>query len=353
MSLEEEFKVAKTGTALSIRESKDKKVAEAGVVQSTGRKWSATEAIQAAEARLRQEEIGGIICHGKQGIGYRPSRLWSREDANGRREQVQKKIRQEEEENRIQRAVGMSKQGAWMNWTNVMSRKISWDDMWKSAPYALKFLICSVYDLLPTPSNLHLWGKREEADCPLCGRRGNLEHILSSCKTALSQGRYRWRHDQVLRELATGIEEAKQEIKVTGTAKFIRFVKESSLSSSKRDNSHGLLPSAGDWRIEVDVGKQLRFPKEIVITRLRPDMVIWSPTTKQVILIELTVPWEERTQEAYERKRLKYQDLMLQCAEAGWRLWCFPVEVGTRGFPGNSLWRMMEMLGLNGKMKKK
>ena len=65
VSLEEEFKVAKTGTALSIRESKDKKVAEAGVVQSTGRKWSATEAIKAAEARLRQEEIGGIICHGK------------------------------------------------------------------------------------------------------------------------------------------------------------------------------------------------------------------------------------------------------------------------------------------------
>ncbi|KAH3861541.1 hypothetical protein DPMN_024473 [Dreissena polymorpha] len=33
-----------------------------------------------------------------------------------------------------------------------------------------------------------------------------MEHILSSCTTALTQGRYRWRHDSVLQELADKLE---------------------------------------------------------------------------------------------------------------------------------------------------
>ncbi|CAB1316356.1 unnamed protein product [Coregonus sp. 'balchen'] len=40
--------------------------------------------------------------------------------------------------------------------------------------------------------------------------------------------------------------------------------------------------------------KQLRFPEEIGSTSLKPDIVFWSRSTKQVqVVIELTVPWEE------------------------------------------------------------
>ena len=53
-------------------------------------------------------------------------------------------------------------------------------------------------------------------------------------------------------------------------------------------------------------------------------------------------------QEAYEKKLLKYQQLFQQCIEAGWRIWYVPVEVGIRGFPGNSLWRMKSLLGIQG-----
>lgn len=38
--------------------------------------------------------------------------------------------------------------------------------------------------------------------------------------------------------------------------------------------------------------KQLKFLKQIAHTSLRPDIVLWSKGTKQVVLIELTVPWE-------------------------------------------------------------
>ena len=53
--------------------------------------------------------------------------------------------------------------------------------------------------------------------------------------------------------------------------------------------------------MRVDLGRQLKFPEEIAITSLRPDIVLWSQSTKQVALIELTVPWEERIEEVHER----------------------------------------------------
>ena len=50
--------------------------------------------------------------------------------------------------------------------------------------------------------------------------------------------------------------------------------------------------------MRADLKKQLKFPEEIAHTNLRPDIVLWSRGTKQVVLIELTVPWEERIEEA-------------------------------------------------------
>ena len=35
----------------------------------------------------------------------------------------------------------------------------------------------------------------------------------------------------------------------------------------------------------------LAFPQHIVITRLHPDIVVWSDQGKEVLLVELTVPW--------------------------------------------------------------
>ena len=88
-------------------------------------------------------------------------------------------------------------------------------------------------------------------------------------------------------------------------------------------------------------------------TTLRPDIVIWSTASKQVLLIELTVPWEERIELAYERKRTKYDDLKEQCEKAGWSTWCAPIEVGCRGFVGKSVWKMSKLLGIKGTARKK
>lgn len=39
-------------------------------------------------------------------------------------------------------------------------------------------------------------------------------------------------------------------------------------------------------------------------------MVLVLETTRQVVLLVLTVPWENRMEEAFERKRAKYEGLV-------------------------------------------
>lgn len=55
-----------------------------------------------------------------------------------------------------------------------------------------------------------------------------MAHILSGCKTALTQGRYRWRHDKVLAVLADILEQErrkKQLAKARPLLSSIAFVK--------------------------------------------------------------------------------------------------------------------------------
>ena len=115
----------------------------------------------------------------------------------------------------------------------------------------------------------------------------------------------------------------------------------------------GLLHKAADWKMIVDLQKQLQFPQDIVETRLTSDMVLLSQSTKQLVLIELNVPWEERTEEAHERKRLKYELLVEQCRAKGWSTRCGAIEVGCRGFLCQSLWNTFRTFEIVGTARKK
>ncbi|GFO43695.1 cathepsin d [Plakobranchus ocellatus] len=100
-------------------------------------------------------------------------------------------------------AVQQPQQDQWTNSDTVIQK--SWNDIWHMVPLRISFLIRSVYDLLPSNANLVRWGKKDDPKCPLCQGRHTTEHVLSSCKVALSQGRYTWRHNRVLQELASVI----------------------------------------------------------------------------------------------------------------------------------------------------
>ena len=70
--------------------------------------------------------------------------------------------------------------------------------------------------------------------------------------------------------------------------------------------ARGILSGACDWELRVDLETKLYFPPEIVITDLRPDVVIFSKKTKTVVIGELTVPWETNMDERHEFKQAKY-----------------------------------------------
>lgn len=99
----------------------------------------------------------------------------------------------------------LAKHGAHTRW-EVPERKLSHRDMINMPETRIKFLVKSVYDLLTTPENKNQWFGSEEV-CKLCGGKGTIGHMLSGCGVALAQGRYKWRHDQVLREVANCMEE--------------------------------------------------------------------------------------------------------------------------------------------------
>ncbi len=139
-------------------------------------------------------------------------------------------------------------------------------------------LIRSTYDTLLCPQNLHQWFGAEET-CPFCITiNASLQHILSGCKTALSQGRYRWRHDLLLRKLAEVAESCRQVANSRPSAParlpiLFAGAGENTNPPRQRETS-GLLSPGSEWTMRVDLGRQLQFTREIVETSLRPDLIM-------------------------------------------------------------------------------
>ncbi|GFO00044.1 reverse transcriptase [Plakobranchus ocellatus] len=126
------------------------------------------------------------------------------------------------------------------------------------APLRISFLIRSVYDLLPSNANLVRWGKKDDPTCPLCQCRQTTEHVLSSCKVALSQEQYTWRHNRVLQELASVISTAKREIYPSSTTSTV-FTTEGGIkkwhggSITIKTHRKGLLGGCNNWVVSADL----------------------------------------------------------------------------------------------------
>ena len=349
----EEYKAGKVRTVMMIAESQDPKVRQAGIRIRTGRKWQAERAVEEAQSRLRHNDIVGTVTSGRLGLGCVRRDSWKAADAVGRRTLVQQEVRKGEEESRQSKAVEMKKQGSWLHWEGVQQRKVTWNEIWRMDGQRLSFLLKSTYDVLPSPTNLVTWGLTDDPSCKLCGKPANLCHVLSACRVALTDGRYRWRHDRVLGAIGEVLEkEVKKPRRVPVGPQFTTFVR-AGQEGPRGKAETGILCTANDWTLLVDTGRQLKFPEEIVVTNKRPDIVVFSRRTKQVVMIELTVPWEERVEESNERKLAKYQPLVDACKAKGWRTWCFAVEVGCRGFVAQSMWRMFGRLGIVGQSRKR
>ena len=138
----------------------------------------------------------------------------------------------------------------------------------------------------------------------------------------------------------------------TTAQRAITFLKKGArpVQTTKRKRP-SLFHAASSWEMRVDLGRRLQFP-EVVQTTLRPDIVLWSTKDQKIILVELTVPWEEGCEVAHERKAGKYQQLAQDCRDRGWQAGVFPVEIGCRGFPARSAWSFLSAIGMDEQSKK-
>ncbi|XP_059360386.1 taste receptor type 1 member 3-like [Carassius carassius] len=133
---------------------------------------------------------------------------------------------------------------------------------------------------------------------------------------------------------------------------YVDFSRAKPQKSSSTPSERDQLRLAHDWKMLADIGRQLVFPPEIATTTLRPDMVLWSLSLKKVFIIELTVPWKDSVDEAYERKHLRYADLAAEARHHGWNTEVRPVEVGCRGFVATSTTRLLRDLGIKGQSQR-
>lgn len=273
-------------------------------------------------------------------------------------------IREIDVAQQLERLRSLQVQGRWLEWTQHMHQDFSWQCLihnWSDAE--LRFALQAVTDTAPSANNLHRWGHQElDPSCSFCGRTGTLRHVLNACSVALHQGRYTWRHNSVLSVVrhrlrafwtSTSTKEAVKAIMASKTTRFIRFVRagrpttNSSCPLRRPLSSQAILLHADDWEFLYDLGPDpFRFPVEIASTSLRPDVVIFSRSNKTVVLLELTVPLEDRSHLAHDRKKSKYSELAATCEQNGFTVHLLPFEVGCLGFCPHTILRTFESLGL-------
>ena len=179
---------------------------------------------------------------------------------------------------------------------------ISWKSyMWDIPQGVLKFAINAGVNTLPSLDNLKRWGKRVSDRCTFCGNTETLAHILSNCSSALNQGRYTWRHNSVLNSIINLI----RPFLKTGMVLF-------------SDMPGFQAPHGGT------------VPPHVLVTALRPDIFIYSESSQEVIVFELTCPWDTNIARSHAFKSGKYSPLIADLSQR-FVVSFYSVEVSARG----------------------
>lgn len=350
-SIVEIYKAGKVRTVMMLRESRDKEISDKPPEVTTARKWKAEDETERIISSLEHGDMVGPAQTGRLGLGkgdFRPFRSMSQRD---RRAAVAEQVRKTEAEKREVHLIQCAQQGQVTAWEEfVVERKIGWSEIWKWNTSRLSFLLRSTYDVLPSPVNLVRWKVQEDDKCR-CGKRGTMKHTLSNCQLALK--RYTWRHNEVLKVLTKTAKEQVEEGKYAPRLqrqgqREIHFVPQGTKIPARKtlkEATEGL--SSGQWEVAADLeGCKRFFP---IPSTKKPDLVIWNEEEKEVHLVELTVPHEDNISTAHERKEDRYEALVEECEEAGWKATHFPVEVGCRGFIAMSVRKWLKTAGLGPK----
>ena len=350
-SLVEEFKIGKVRLHTIMKDSADEIIRKAYPEIKSGTKWSDVKTASEAECSLRIKDIIGVTQTNRAGLGSTSKKVFSKVDPKGKRDTVSEEVRMFVEEQRKASTVPQAKQCAWTKWNDIEPIKLSWKSLIAMGPLAISFLLRSTHDFLPIATNLKLSGYTKSDLCLSCkSDRDTLRYVLSSCPQSLQL--YTWRHIKVLeviKELLGAQWETANQQSITAKEHTIQFLKKSECPVRKQKNPNmKLLNGASDWKVSADHKTSLQSPVHIIQTEKRLDIEAWSDSKKSVLLIELTVPWEENREEEHERKKNRYETLRANFVEKGWICHVIPIEVGCRGFIGHSVISFLSKIGIPG-----
>ena len=207
-------------------------------------------------------------------------------------------VRSEDSHGRLQQLQDLPRQGHMIRSSTPTSATL-WAEAVQHLPDdKFKFALNAAHDTLPHNANLHMWGKKGCSTCPLCQKEPQtLVHVLNCCTAARDLRRYNERHDGVLRVIYDSI----------------------------RDHLSDTTSAS------ADLGHTYTFPNHTVPTDLRPDIVVWDDSTKEVYLVELTVCFDTLFEEAIQRKESRYCDLVDSIRQEGYTAELITLEVGARG----------------------
>ena len=162
----------------------------------------------------------------------------------------------------------------------------------------LQFAVNASIDTLATNANLKRWGKRRNAKCDLCGHRETVHHVLNNCEVLLE--RYKWHHNSILKYLIDSTN-------CTDNEKLY-----SDLS--------GMMPGCST------------VPVDILITKQKPDLVIVNRCDRCITMLELSVAFETNIESTHELKINRYQNLISDIENTGYKVKYYALEIGSRGY---------------------
>ena len=194
-SIVEEFKSGKIRLQMMQDDSTDEVIKSLKPTLKTGKEGKVRDTIISAKVNLTFMEIIGHTQTGRQGLRTKEKQWWSKATSKNLQDMMILDVRSEVDNKNFLKGVQQSQQGQWTNWEETLQKPINQNGIWQMAPLRLSFLIRSMYNQLFSKNNLFKWKKESDTTCPLCNDKPQtLEHVLSSCKTALGNERYTWRH---------------------------------------------------------------------------------------------------------------------------------------------------------------
>ena len=187
--------------------------------------------------------------------------------------EVPKKVR-DDESNRIMNELmssGLVLRSMW-NFSLSTARKY-WYTAFENMPKNIyNFTMRYMNNTLPTMKNMKMWKKLYSSDCKFCQQTQTLGHVVGGCISSLREGRYNWRHDSI----------------IVNMAKFIAALK--------------------NVQVFADIDQYMS-PSIITGKDLRPDLIVVHQS-KDIYVLELTVGFEPNIQINAARKYEKYETVL-------------------------------------------